>query len=418
MPDFMPPPNRPVKKAAPSVPPLGDDSFHFTFSEPVSESEMVSLAEADRPAVPRTPEAATAALVADDNTSKELNGITVSNVGTRKAKGVTSHNTRQPSKIRTSALRILIGLSVLTVGIIATEPRLSQKLLNPRDLIAGTAHPPLISIDASVALSNQPLTQSQLSVESRNPTELSQLPVQYVEDIKPTIAEPPALAVANHQADDQADLQNTHSLQALPSPDMGPAKAASGLEGARPVREASGAVVHMLTPSSDVGRGDAATLSNDQQTPSERERLFASVPNKDDTGAMGANASVVEVVAAAAVVPLAAMPPVQSASTTARSDDGIELKMTAGQLQGLVSKSRDLIASGNIAAARSVLNSAVDTGDGTALFLLGETYDPSALARWGVIGVRPNVALARRFYERAASKGSHAASDRLAALTP
>lgn len=93
-------------------------------------------------------------------------------------------------------------------------------------------------------------------------------------------------------------------------------------------------------------------------------------------------------------------------------------EMTSAELKSLMARGRELIGSGNIAAARSVLQRAAETQDKDAFFALAETYDPAALARWGVIGVRHDIAMAQKFYELAASKGVRLANDRLASLRP
>lgn len=93
-------------------------------------------------------------------------------------------------------------------------------------------------------------------------------------------------------------------------------------------------------------------------------------------------------------------------------------ELTSAELKSLMARGRELIGSGNIAAARSVLQRAAETQDKDAFFALAETYDPAALARWGVIGVRHDIAMAQKFYELAASKGVRLANDRLASLRP
>ena len=75
-----------------------------------------------------------------------------------------------------------------------------------------------------------------------------------------------------------------------------------------------------------------------------------------------------------------------------------------------------LIASGDIAAARLVLQQVADDGDAQAAVTLAETYDPTILEKLSVHGTVPNVALARRWYEAAQKYGSAEATQRLAVL--
>jgi hypothetical protein len=74
------------------------------------------------------------------------------------------------------------------------------------------------------------------------------------------------------------------------------------------------------------------------------------------------------------------------------------------------------IAQGNIAVARQFLLRAAQIGLARGAMLLAATHDPRELARWGVQGVQPNVAEARKWYERARELGAPEAEGRLAGL--
>jgi len=88
----------------------------------------------------------------------------------------------------------------------------------------------------------------------------------------------------------------------------------------------------------------------------------------------------------------------------------------SAEAAGLLRRARELIDVGDIGAARLLLERAAATNDGSALFALAETYDPAALARWRVQGVRPNVDRARMLYQRALDRGVGQAQERLAGL--
>jgi TPR repeat protein len=75
-----------------------------------------------------------------------------------------------------------------------------------------------------------------------------------------------------------------------------------------------------------------------------------------------------------------------------------------------------LIASGDVAAARLVLRRAADAGDAGAAMTLAGTYDPANLAKLGVHGIVPDVAMARSWYEKARKFGSAEAPQRLEML--
>jgi TPR repeat protein len=74
------------------------------------------------------------------------------------------------------------------------------------------------------------------------------------------------------------------------------------------------------------------------------------------------------------------------------------------------------VAKGDLAAARSLFESAAEAGDARAAFALAETYDPIMLLRRGERGFAPDVAVARSWYERAQEYGSSEASQRLQML--
>jgi len=59
------------------------------------------------------------------------------------------------------------------------------------------------------------------------------------------------------------------------------------------------------------------------------------------------------------------------------------------------------LAQGNIAIARQYFARAADLGLAIAALKIAETYDPNELARRNVHGVKPNLAEARRWYQRA-----------------
>lgn len=82
----------------------------------------------------------------------------------------------------------------------------------------------------------------------------------------------------------------------------------------------------------------------------------------------------------------------------------------------LMARAGQLLIVGDVAAARIVLDRAVESGDVQALFALAETYDPLSLSAWGTLGTQGDVAKARELYSRALAGGVQEAKDRLNAL--
>jgi TPR repeat protein len=72
----------------------------------------------------------------------------------------------------------------------------------------------------------------------------------------------------------------------------------------------------------------------------------------------------------------------------------------------MVKRGRDLMASGDFAAARIVLQRAAEAGDPDAASALANTYDPVVLRKLKVFGVVPDPVRARDWYERARKSGS------------
>jgi hypothetical protein len=82
----------------------------------------------------------------------------------------------------------------------------------------------------------------------------------------------------------------------------------------------------------------------------------------------------------------------------------------------LMARASALVAQGNIAAARLVLERAAETGSPEASFALAETYDPLVLSKWGTYGTRGEAMKARELYRKGQAGGIQEANDRINAL--
>ena len=127
---------------------------------------------------------------------------------------------------------------------------------------------------------------------------------------------------------------------------------------------------------------------------------------------------------AAAATPLAAAPPA-AAPVAALPPAPVPEPMIAGdaihrldpnEIASALRRADDLIASGDLAAARLVLRRAANAGDARAAMTLAGTYDPAILEKLGVHGFVPDVAMARAWYEKAKKFGSAEAPRRLELL--
>jgi len=82
----------------------------------------------------------------------------------------------------------------------------------------------------------------------------------------------------------------------------------------------------------------------------------------------------------------------------------------------LIARGESEMEQGGVAFARQFFLRAAHTGLARGALLLAATYDPRELARWGARGVQPNLAEARKWYERARELGAPEAEERLARL--
>lgn len=106
---------------------------------------------------------------------------------------------------------------------------------------------------------------------------------------------------------------------------------------------------------------------------------------------------------------VASVAPSPAPAPAARTLDRDELDM-------LVRRGEDFLSSGDITSARLMFKRAAEARDARAAFALATTYDPLVLRRAAVIGVNPDVGMARSWYEKAKEYGSTEASRRLELL--
>jgi TPR repeat protein len=92
-------------------------------------------------------------------------------------------------------------------------------------------------------------------------------------------------------------------------------------------------------------------------------------------------------------------------------------KLDQEEIAVLLKRGKDLIANGDLAAARLVLRRAADANDAEAALALGATYDPLVLRALRVYGFKADPVMARVWYEKARELGSAAAPRRLEMLT-
>jgi hypothetical protein len=143
-------------------------------------------------------------------------------------------------------------------------------------------------------------------------------------------------------------------------------------------------------PQNDQQQPQSQTLIEQQQPPQQR-------PNEQET-----------------------TPPPQQVSNQQteppRPQQKSEISLSAEEVERLTNLGEKMLAQGDLATARRLLEHAAQARGARAALLLGATYDPDGLRKMGAVGVRPDLEKAHMWYARAAEFGSSEASHRLAGL--
>lgn len=92
------------------------------------------------------------------------------------------------------------------------------------------------------------------------------------------------------------------------------------------------------------------------------------------------------------------------------------VEMTAEEVALILKRGERMLMSGDLAGARLLFSRAADARNAEAAYALAATYDPAVLKRLGVLGVSPDIARARDWYEKAREYGSKEAPKRLEEL--
>ncbi len=149
-------------------------------------------------------------------------------------------------------------------------------------------------------------------------------------------------------------------------------------------------------------------------TLSQTAEVLAPVAKSRPVAVATADAEAVTPVAVTAPKPAAAV--VTTPAPSEHASVRRPLRLDSEEIAILVKRGNDLLADGDIAAARLLLRRAAEAGSAEGALALGTTFDPIALQRLGAIGAVADLAQARRWYQRAAELGSSAASQQLAGL--
>jgi hypothetical protein len=133
------------------------------------------------------------------------------------------------------------------------------------------------------------------------------------------------------------------------------------------------------------------------------EMASAGSPSREDISA--AYQSAVKGGQMAAVAPAAAQPDAPAAR-----------RIDPDEVAGLLKRAKGLLAVGDYVSARLLLERAADAQEAEAALMLGSTYDPQVVGNRDMRSITPDPALARQWYQKAATLGSADARRRLSQL--
>jgi len=180
------------------------------------------------------------------------------------------------------------------------------------------------------------------------------------------------------------------------------------------------------TVQSQVAYMDPKSTSEPASAPPPAEWVQAdpspAAPSENRAEAATAEKSVQPAVAAAAITgpepQTAAVRSAVPASTATVSTESSRptRRLDPETISLLVREAEKHISTGDVVTARTIFQRAAEAGDATAALELAATYDPTVLAKLGVMGMGADVEKARVWYRMAESFGSAEAKQRLLAL--
>jgi len=104
--------------------------------------------------------------------------------------------------------------------------------------------------------------------------------------------------------------------------------------------------------------------------------------------------------------------PVKAAAVTTKSTVAIGPE----EADKLYRRAEGLVADGDFAGARLLLERAVEAGHAGALFMLASTYDPNVLGKVNALGIKGEPDKAKALYQQALAAGIEDSNGRLSAL--
>lgn len=144
---------------------------------------------------------------------------------------------------------------------------------------------------------------------------------------------------------------------------------------------------------------------------------FASIPSRDEVTT--AYQSAVKGAQAPAAAPATRGSQVAAVAPTAQAPQPAApgaRRLDPDEVAGLLKRAKSLLAVGDIASARLLLERAADAQEAEAALMLGTTYDPLIIGNQDMRSIMADPAMARQWYQKAAALGSNDARQRLSEL--
>jgi hypothetical protein len=155
-------------------------------------------------------------------------------------------------------------------------------------------------------------------------------------------------------------------------------------------------------PLPQVPAADSAQATSSLAFMPTREEIFAAYQSALQQNQSALQQNQATTAAPPAVAPTAIPPPAR--------------RLNPDELASLLKRAKGLLAIGDIASARLLLERAADAQEASAALMLARTYDPAVLGTPDARSVTPDPAQARIWYRKAAEFGSQDAQQRLAQM--
>ena len=203
----------------------------------------------------------------------------------------------------------------------------------------------------------------------------------------------------------QADVQRDQSPTATTQPSLNERRT----EANEPPPNGDNIHNALLPNQADVQRDQSPTATTPPSLNERRTQANEPPPNGGSEERQGVATVMAGPVADASMPGTASSPTVSQLKTTTAQPDSEEIS-------ALIKLSQDFVRNRDFSSARLLLRRAAEAGSAAAALSLGETFDPLVIQQLHAIGVQPDPAKAREWYQRAAQLGSDAASQHLAKL--